>query len=259
LNDTHAHLDTLSPEVLQETLRDTQGFALLLSVASRIDDLQTTLTLAETYPWIYAAIGLHPVEAERLAELERLAALSSHPRVRALGESGLDLYWHPETEALQWKALEAQALLAAQANLPLVLHIRSAPGSDQAERAMARWIREAPPLRLVLHAFSGHYELLEAGLERDAYFSFAGPLTYKRNESLRQAARLVPLERILIETDSPFLPPEPFRGQVNRPSWVRQTLDRLAELRQLSPEEAEAAVDANARRCFRLTEGPSAS
>jgi len=252
VTDTHCHLDFMEPPATLQALEAAADFQAILTIGTNPSRNRNSLRLAEAYPRVWAAVGLHPTEAHILSpELEAdLEELAKHPKVRAIGETGLDFYWHPETRAAQYKALEAQQALAQRLGLPLILHIRSAKESDQAEQEMAEWLRLNRPPKFVLHAFGGHPRLVEIGLELGAYFGLAGPLTYKRNTALREVARALPESKILIETDAPFLPPEPYRGQPNHPALSRLTLAKLAEVRGLSAERLEALTDANAQACF---------
>jgi TatD DNase family protein len=248
MTDTHAHLDFLEPEELLEVEAHLGELRAVLTLGVDPGRWEKTLALARGN--VHAAIGLHPTSAHLLSpEVE--AALRNYAqaeRVRAIGETGLDYHWTPETKSAQFRALDLQAALAEELGLPLVLHVRSKDG--KAEEDLAAWLRLHRPKKVVLHAYGGHPALEEAGLEVGAYFSFAGPLTYKKNEALRKAARRLPKEKLLVETDTPFLPPEPFRGQRNRPHYVRYTLERLAQVLSLPFSEAEALTDENARVCF---------
>jgi len=248
MTDTHAHLDFLEPEELLEVKAHLHELKAVLTLGVDPSRWERTLRLAQGN--VHAALGLHPTSAHLLSpEVEEaLRHYAREEMVRALGETGLDYYWTPDTKPAQLKALDFQAALAEELGLPLILHVRSKDG--KAEEDLAAWLRLHRPRKVVLHAYGGHPALEEAGLAVGAYFSFAGPLTYKRNEALREAARRLPRERLLVETDTPFLPPEPFRGKRNRPHYVRYTLERLAEVLGLSFLEAEALTDANARVCF---------
>lgn len=249
MTDTHAHLDFLDQKELEEAQVHLPELKAVLTLG--VDPTRWERTLALAQGNVYAAVGLHPTSAHLLSpEVEEaLRHYARHPRVRAIGETGLDYHWTPETRPAQLRALDFQAALAEALDLPLILHVRSKDG--RAEEELAGWLLQNRPKKAVLHAFSGHPALERAGLEAGAYFSFAGPLTYKKNEALREAARRLPRERLLVETDSPFLPPEPFRGKRNRPHYVRYTLARLAETLGVSFEEAEALTDKNAEGLFR--------
>jgi len=247
----------MAPAEAEAAIAASAHFKSILTVGTDPVRNRRALAFAEAHPHIFASVGLHPTEAHLLSpELEAdLAHLAAHPRVRAIGESGLDYYWTPETRGAQLKALEFQHRLALERGLPLVLHVRSRDG--RAELELADWLEQHRPPRFVLHAFAGHPRLLEVGLRLGGYFSLAGPLTYKKNQALRQAVLEIPLERLLVETDAPFLPPEPHRGQRNHPALVRFTLAKLAELRGLDLEEMERITDRNAWAFFALGEGAS--
>jgi TatD DNase family protein len=253
MTDTHCHLDFMEPEETQAAIQASRGHEAILTVGTNPVRNRRALAIADLYPHIWAAVGLHPTEAQLLSpELEAdLTHLAQHPKVRAIGETGLDFYWTPESRQAQYRALDFQHQLAGSLGLPLIFHVRS-KGDDQAEQEMAHWLWQNRPSKFVLHAFGGHPKLMKVGLELGAYFSFAGPLTYKRNAALREAARQIPLDRLLVETDAPFLPPEPYRGQRNHPALVRFTLAKLAEIRGLSLQQMEQITDQNAQACFRL-------
>ncbi|GAA6741028.1 TatD family hydrolase [Thermus oshimai] len=248
VTDTHAHLDFLEPEELKEAQAHLPELRAVLTLG--VDPARWERTLALAQGNVYAAVGLHPTSAHLLSpEVEEaLRHYARHPRVRAIGETGLDYYWTPETGPAQYRALDFQAALAEALGLPLVLHVRSRDG--KAEEDLSEWLLQNRPKKAVLHAFSGHPALERAGLETGAYFSFAGPLTYKKNEALREAAKRLPKDRLLVETDTPFLPPEPHRGRRNRPHYVRHTLAKLAEVLGMGLKEAEALTDQNAQVCF---------
>ncbi|WP_243094822.1 TatD family hydrolase [Thermus thalpophilus] len=248
MTDTHAHLDFLEPEELEEVKAHLPELKAVLTLGVDPSRWEKTLSLAQEN--VYAAIGLHPTSAHLFSpEVEEaLLHYAGHGRVKAIGETGLDYYWTPETKAAQLRALDFQAALAEERGLPLVLHVRSKDAS--AEEDLAAWLLLHRPKRAVLHAFGGHPALERAGLEAGAYFSFAGPLTYKKNEALREAAKRLPKDRLLVETDTPFLPPEPHRGRRNRPHYVRHTLAKLAEVLGMGLKEAEALTDQNAQVCF---------
>ncbi|WP_114314035.1 TatD family hydrolase [Thermus caldifontis] len=250
MTDTHAHLDFLEEAELEEAKAHFPELRAILTLGVDPGRWERTLALAQGN--VYAAVGLHPTSAHLLSpEVEEaLRHYARHPRVRAIGESGLDYHWTPETKPAQLKALDFQASLAQELGLPLVLHVRSKDG--KAEEDLAAWLLAHRPQGVVLHAFGGHPALEAAGLRVEAYFSFAGPLTYKKNPPLREAAQRLPLDRLLVETDTPFLPPEPHRGKRNLPHRVRHTLEKLAEVRGLPFGEMEAITDANAERCFRF-------
>lgn len=251
MTDTHCHLDFMEPQETQAAIEASRDFKAILTIGTNPVRNRNTLAMAEAHPHIWAAVGLHPTEAQLLSpELEAdLQHLAQHPKVRAIGETGLDFYWTPETRQAQYRTLDFQHQLAASLELPLIFHVRSKQ-DDLAEQELAAWLLYNRPSRFVLHAFAGHPKLIEVGLALGAYFGFAGPLTYKKNVALREAAKQIPLERLLIETDAPFLPPEPYRGKRNHPALARFTLAKLAEIRGLDLEQMEQITDQNAQACF---------
>ena len=251
MTDTHAHLDRLeAPDEALERARDLRA---VLTLGTDAASSAAALGFAESWSNVYAGVGLHPTEAGTFSEevADRLRALAAHPRVRASGETGIDYYWDAATPADQLRVLAFQLELALERDLVMVFHVRSKEGSDAAERDLEAWLREHEPPRFVLHAFGGDLRLAETGLELGGYVSFAGNLTYKKNAHLREAAAALPADRLLVETDSPYLPPVPKRGKKNEPAFVRYTLEVLAEARGVPFEEMERVTDANAARLFR--------
>ncbi|WP_299431220.1 TatD family hydrolase [uncultured Meiothermus sp.] len=251
MTDTHCHLDFMEPDETQAAIEASRDFRAILTIGTNPVRNRKALAIAEANPHIWAAVGLHPTDAHLLSpELEAdVRHLAGHPRVRAIGETGLDFYWTHESSDAQYKALDFQYRLAQTLGLPLIFHVRSQDGG-RAEVETAAWLMQHRPSRFVLHAFGGHPGLMEVGLELGAYFGFAGPLTYKKNAGLREVAAQLPLSRLLVETDAPFLPPEPHRGRRNHPALSRFTLAKLAEIRGLPVEQMESITDQNAQECF---------
>lgn len=249
--DTHCHLDYIDDPA---GTRGELGLSAMVCIGADVEHARNAIRLAETYEDVYATVGLHPTDArqdspEVRAELTRLAA---HPRVVGIGESGLDYYWDAATREQQHAAFEWQLELARQRNLPIIIHTRDKEGRDAASRECADVLTRAGWERGILHCFNGHAGLLRAGLDLGFFVSFAGNVTYKNAHDIREAARFVPLDRMLVETDAPFLAPVPKRGQKNRPGYVRYTLRYLADLLGLSEEAFEALTDENARRVYNL-------
>lgn len=259
--DTHCHLDRLEAP----TTAAAEGLVALVTVATGPDRLAASLAAADADPATFAVVGMHPNEADRARDPAARAAIEAalaHPKVVGVGETGVDLYWDRVPLDVQLEAFAWQGELARHHDLPLVLHVRDADGArlgrgDDASRATADTIAALRHRRGVLHCTNGHADLIATALDLDWYVSFAGNLTYRSAEAIREAARAVPLERMLVETDAPYLAPVPHRGRPNRPSHVRFTAAELARLRHLPPEELEARLDANARRCFALPDAPS--
>ncbi len=250
--DTHCHLDMLEDPA---SALGELGLTQLVSIGASVQHAHNAIALAEGHPEVFASVGLHPTDVkdsdspETRAELE---ALSLHPRVVAIGESGLDDYWAHDQLGVQREAFLWQLDLGRRRDLPVIVHTRDAPGGERASQGCAEIIKEANWTRGILHCCNGHAGLLRAALDLGWSVSFAGNLTYKNAHAIQEAARFVPMDRLLVETDAPFLAPVPRRGKPNRPGYVRYTLQFLAALRGLSEQEAEAITDANARAVYRL-------
>ncbi len=245
--DTHAHLDACSEPADQVLARAREaGVDRVVSVGSGIDSCRATLEIAEREYGVYAALGIHPhqaggADAERVDELRELLG---HERAVAVGETGLDFYRDYAPRDRQRKLFDEELALAAQLGKPVVVHTRSA----EQETAAALTGFEGV---VVLHCFSAP-ELLTVALERGYYVSFAGNVTYPKAGELRDAARQVPRERLLVETDSPYLAPQPRRGRPNEPANVVHTVAALAEAREEEVDELAAQIDANATAAFSL-------
>ena len=203
---------------------------------------------AEAHDEVWVAVGVHPNDANAWTDADAtwIRELAAHPRVVAIGECGLDYYRDHATPEAQDRAFRAQIRLAGELGLPLVIHTRDATADT-----LARLESEASGRPVILHCFSiTEPEFVDRVIDAGWYASFAGPLTYRRNDALREAAARIPAERLLVETDSPYLAPEPRRGRPNRPANVAHTLTRLAEVRGLTIDEADALTTANAARVF---------
>lgn len=247
MTDAHAHLDGCGEEagVLIQRAREA-GVTRIVTIGTGVASSHAAIAIAERHKEVVAAVGIDPhqassAEAARLGELE---ALLAHPRVVAVGETGLDGYRAHATPADQRRLFNAHLELAAAHGLPVVVHSR------EAERETAAALAGFPGV-VVLHCFSS-LGLLERALEERWFISFAGNVTFPKAAALRAAAAVVPRDRILAETDSPYLAPQPVRGRPCEPAFVRHTLEALAAARGEAIDEVEAAIDANARRAFGL-------
>jgi len=252
--DSHCHLDACDDPAGAVD----PGLRAMVTVGTTADGDRGAVHLAASHPNVWAAVGIHPNNASDADDPEVRAAveaLAGDARVVGIGETGFDSYWKDETPATQRRAFDWQAALAARLDKALILHVRDAQDHDDASQAAAVAIREAGHGRGILHCFNGHRELLEAGLELGWMVSFAGNLTFKSAQALRDAALEVPLERLLVETDSPYLAPVPMRGKRNRPAYVRHTAEALAALRGMPLSELEPVLDANAARVYGLPLG----
>ncbi len=253
--DTHAHLDFPEYDEDREAMIArawAAGLTAVLTVGTDLERSRRAIALAESDPRIFAAVGLHPHEAAKLeVELEALARAARHPRVVAIGETGLD-YHHPEpAPALQEAAFRRQIGLARALGLPIIVHSRDA--HDDVLRILA----EEGPVEGVMHCFSADARVAEAAVALGLHISFSGTVTFKNATVTKEVARRVPLERLLIETDCPFLCPHPFRGQRNEPARVVLVAEEIARLRDLPVEAVAHQTEENALRLFRLPVGRS--
>ncbi len=247
--DTHAHLDVFedASAVLERARR--AGVKQVISVGTSVPSARAVLALCEEEAAVYAALGLHPHEAGRVGdrELDELRELLTHPKAVAVGETGLDYYRDLAPRERQAWAFRAQAELAADVGKPLVVHTRAAE-----EDTVAQLRALSADLPVVLHCFSSS-ALLEPALERGWYVSFAGNVTYAKAPELRWAAARVPAERLLAETDSPYLAPQPVRGKRNEPAFVVHTVAALAEARGEDADSLGQQIEQNAATLFALS------
>lgn len=256
--DSHCHLDfpglaEREDEILATMAANDVGTALCISV--RLEEFPRVLALAERHAHLWASVGVHPDNADcEEPDLARLLALADHPRVVAIGETGLDYYRDRASEQAQVRAFEAQIGIARRSGLPLVIHVRDAagPGSGRAVADCYELLAaEAEGIEVILHCFSATPERAEEAAGRGWHVSFAGNVTYPRSGELREAAALVPDRLLLVETDSPYLAPQPVRGRSNSPANVTHTAEVVAEARGIGYERLDAIVTGNAARLFR--------
>jgi TatD DNase family protein len=202
-------------------------------------------------------VGIHPNSSADFtpALLKPLDDMAAHPKVVAIGEIGLDYYWDKSPKPKQFEAFESQLALAAKLALPVIIHNREA-GADIMD-ILESWVRGLPdslkPRPGVLHSFSAPADIAERALEAGFYIGFTGPITYKKADDLRAVAARVPLDRLLVETDGPFLTPTPHRGQRNEPAYIPFIVERLAALHQVTVEQMAQATTENAARLFALS------
>jgi TatD DNase family protein len=244
--DTHAHLDALEePDAALERARDA-GVARVITIGTGIDSCRRALELARAHDGVHAALGIDPHQAgtAQAARLGELRDLLGEPGVVAVGEAGLDYHYGADRKAEQRELFEAQLALARERELPIVVHTRAANEDTEA-------ILRGHDGAVVMHCFS-EPALLGAALERGWYVSFAGNVTYPKADDLREAATRVPADRLLAETDSPYLSPQPVRGRRNEPAHVVHTVAALADARGEVPADLAARIGANATTVFRL-------
>jgi len=253
LIDTHAHLDfdrfdEDRDEVIQRAFDG--GLEAIVTVGTNFKSWEAVWEIVQGDPRIFPIMGYHPCELNEVDETnwpELVAWLKEHRPV-AIGEIGLDYYWDTVPHEKQYEYFRKQIHLAQEMELPIAIHCRDAYPD------CLRMIREECPngVRGVMHCFSSDRNHAEEAVELGLHISFGGPLTYKKNDDLREAAASAPLDRLLIETDSPFLAPQAFRGKRNEPAHVRYTAEKLAELRGMDFNELAQATTENAKRLFQL-------
>jgi TatD DNase family protein len=247
--DSHTHLDLCDPpdaELVAAAVA--AGVERIVTVGTDGASCRAALAASEDFPQVYAAIGRHPNSATGFddADLAELAALAAHPKCVAIGETGLDYYRDYAPRADQERAFRAQISLARETGKPLMIHTRAAE-----DDTLSMLASEASALRVILHCFSMPERIEECLAHENWWISFAGNVTYPRAEALRVAAVRVPAGRLLVETDAPYLSPQPMRGKPNQPANVAATAQALAVERRVAYEELEAAIEAGAAEVFR--------
>ena len=254
LFDTHAHLDDRAFDTDREDLlaglADRQ-VALVMNPSCSLESSRNAVAMAEKYPWLYAAVGSHPDAADEvceevIAEYEKLCKLST--KVKAIGEIGLDYHYEDIPRQLQQKAFLMQLELARKLDLPVIVHER-----DAHEDGMAI-IKDFPTVKGVFHCYSGSAEMARQLVELGWYIGFTGVLTFKNARKAIETAASIPLERIVLETDCPYMAPEPFRGKRNDPGYLYRMAEKLAEIRGVSVEEIHRITTENGKRLYRITE-----
>lgn len=249
--DTHAHLDgSQFNQDREETIARAfeNGISHILNIGCELESSRAGIALAERYPQIYAAVGFHPhdatdVDSDSLTELEELLG---HPKVVALGEIGLDYFRDHSPRDIQRSAFRKQLQLARKTQKPIIIHDRDA--HDEVMEIMMD--EKASEVGGVLHCFSGNLDMAHKCLDLGFHLSFPGQVTYPKNEELREIVKAVPVERMLLETDCPYLAPQKFRGKRNEPAYVRLTAEKIAEVKQISFEELARITTDNCQRLF---------
>ena len=270
LVDSHCHLnfrayDHDRPEVLQRARA--AGVNRIIIPGVDLDSCKQALALAASESGIFAAVGIHPNSSVDFDDsvLETLRRLAAEPNVVAVGEIGLDYHWDKSPKATQWRAFEKQLGLASALELPVIIHNRegrvdTAPSASHDLMALLEKWAPTAPARLsgrlgVLHSFSASADIAARALKLGFYLGFTGPVTFKNADDLREIARRAPVDRLLVETDGPFLAPQQRRGKRNEPAYVRYVNDKLAELHGLRPEDMARQTSLNAEKLFALPPG----
>ncbi|URM33063.1 TatD family hydrolase [Cytobacillus firmus] len=249
--DTHAHLNAEQySEDLQEVIDRalSEGISNIVVVGFDRPTIEKAMELTEKYDFIYASVGWHPVDAIDMTEedLVWIEELSSHPKVVALGEMGLDYYWDKSPKDIQKEVFRKQIRLAKKVKLPIVIHNRDAT-ADIVEILKEEGAGEVGG---IMHCFSGSPEIAQECVDMNFYISLGGPVTFKNAKKPKEVADVIPLEKLLIETDCPYLTPHPHRGKRNEPSYVKLVAEQIAEIKGLSTEEVAQATTENAKKLF---------
>jgi len=258
LFDTHTHLDSRQfDKDREETIARAQeaGVARMVNIGFNRETIPTTLALAERYPFIYAAVGWHPVDSIDLREVDLawIESLADHPKVVAIGEIGLDYHWDTSPKNVQQQVFREQLRLARRLRLPVVIHNRDA------HEDIVRILREekAEEVGGIMHCFSGSWDTAKQCLNLGFHISLGGPVTFKNARVPKEVMAKVPDDRLLIETDSPYLAPHPYRGKRNESAYVSLVAEAAAEIRGKSREDIEILTFRNASRLFQIGENGS--
>ncbi len=253
LVDSHCHLDRLKLGNYENGLQGAitaareQGVSEMLCVCISESNKQAVLDIAQAYEGIYASVGVHPSDVgETVVKVDDLRMWASHRRVIALGETGLDYYYSADNASNQKQSFANHLVAGAELNLPVIVHTR-----DAREDTLALMREHASEQSAgVMHCFTESWEMAKAALDLNFYISFSGIVTFKNADELREVAKKVPLERLLIETDSPYLAPVPHRGKSNEPKYVRQVAEFIADLRGVSLQQLAETTSNNFARLF---------
>lgn len=249
--DTHAHYDSGAFNADREELLASmpqKGVGLIVNPGCEIASSRAALALAERFDFVWAAVGIHPEDRDGLPpdSLETIRALAMHEKCVAVGEVGLDYYWDAEHKEEQKQLFSAQLALAIELDLPVIVHDR------EAHADCLELVKAFPEARGVFHCFSGSAEMARELLRRGWYLGFDGPVTYKNARKAVEVLEATPLDRILVETDSPYMSPVPLRGKRNDSSNLVYIIQSIAEIKGMSPGQVETATWENGKRLFRI-------
>ena len=255
LIDSHCHLDYFTPLELPEVLERAHaaGVAEMVTIGTTMAQSKNLPALTEAFPKLWCTVGVHPHHAAEapIPSPETLAEMARHPKVIGIGESGLDYFYDRSPRDVQAENFRANIQGARLAGVPLVIHARDA--DDDIATILREETDRGGAFALLLHCFSSSRALAEAGLALGGFISFSGILTFPKSNDLREIARDIPLDRLLVETDAPYLAPVPLRGKRNEPAFVAHTAKVLAELRGMTPAALADVTTANFRRLFPKT------
>ena len=250
--DTHAHyndnrFDDDRDDLL--SMMPQNGISLIMNACSSLDEMPDIINMCEKYPFFYGSVGIHPEAVTDTPDdyIDQIISYAKHTKIKAIGEIGLDYYWRTDTKENQKEIFAAQIEIAKKLNLPIIVHDREAHG-DCLDILRAHKANECGG---VFHCYSGSAEMVrEITQKLDMYIAFGGSLTFKNAPKLREAAKVVPLEKLLIETDSPYLAPVPYRGKRNSSLYLTEVINLLAQIHNITPEEIEEITTQNGKRLF---------
>lgn len=255
LVDSHCHLDDAQfnddrPAVIERARTAGLEYILVIGTGEGPPDLEAAVRLANAYPFMYATVGVHPNDTGKVVPdtFDHLQSLLQHPKVKAIGEIGLDYHWGVAKE-IQIPLFVRQLELAASANMPVVIHTRDA-WADTLEILRADW--QSTSLPCIMHCFTGNPAEAQECLDLGFYLAFGGVTTFPKASEIREAARITPADRFLLETDAPYLAPVPYRGKRNEPAFVAHTARVIAEVRGITVEELGAQTTMNFEQVFQL-------
>ncbi len=255
--DTHAHYDAEQFDADRDTLLSgmpEQGVELILNPGCDLETSRKAVSYANRYPWMYAAVGYHPENIEGLTDeqladhLSEIEAMAKDPRVKAIGEIGLDYYWckEPAARKRQQEVFRMQMRMAKRLGLPVIIHDR------EAHLDSLTIVEQYPDVKCVFHCYSGSAEFAKQLLELGCMISFTGVITFKNSRKAREAVEVIPMDRLMIETDAPYMAPEPYRGKRNSSLYVYRMAETIAEIKGITPEEAARITMENGKRFFEI-------
>ena len=251
LFDTHAHMNDPAFDSDREEMilgLKEKGVEYVMNVGCCLESSGDCIKLSEQYPFVYASVGTHPDSADEVNEevLEQYRRMAQHPKVMAIGEIGLDYYYETIPRQVQQKAFRMQLALAKEMDMPVIVHERNAHDDGM------RIVKEFKGVTGVFHCYSGSAEMARQLVDMGWYIGFTGVLTFKNARKAVETAERIPLERIVLETDCPFMAPEPFRGKRNDPGYMYRMAERLAQIRGISVEKVHEVTMENAKRLYRI-------
>lgn len=251
--DSHAHYNDAQFDADRFELLDTMpedDVAYIMNVSDSMESVKKILPIAERYPFVFASVGVHPEEVANLteADMDALKRYAAHPKVKAIGEIGLDYYYDDVPKDVQKKWFARQLELAKEVNLPVIIHDRDAH-KDCMDILRAGDVSKTGG---IFHCYSGSCEMAKEILDWGMYIAFGGTLTFKNNRRAKEVAKYVPIDRIVLETDCPYLAPEPNRGKRNNSAYIHFVAETLAAIKEMPAEEVERITCENAKKCYRI-------